>query len=295
MLKRRPILLAIQGPTASGKSELAEFVADRLNCKILNADAFQMYRGLDIGTNKPRSRDRYLLLDVLDVHEPNSVGKFLALARPLVKEQIEQGSNLVVCGGTGLYVRALLDRYAVHPPPDRARRELLRRKLEEVGPDALLSDLGIDAQALPLQTRKNPVHLIRAIERRSLSPESEVPEWNADRLKIVIAVPRAKLRSKIQQRTERMIAEGWMDEVAGLMRDGACLDSSAFRAIGYREIAEALAGRLTKKEAADRIVVRTQQYAKRQVSWLRAEKGAFEIPWVDCVEEMAAPVCALLG
>lgn len=79
------------------------------------------------------------------------------------------------------------------------------------------------------------------------------------------------------------------------MRDGACLDSPAFRAIGYREIAEALAGRLTKKEAADRIVVRTQQYAKRQVSWLRAEKGAFEIPWVDCVEEMAAPVCALLG
>ena len=131
---QNPALVALMGPTASGKSDLAEALADRIDARLINADAFQVYRGMDIGTGKPSQKERYLLLDLVSPSEQFGLGEWLRLAVAALEEIFKQGRNAIVVGGTGLYIRALMEEYAdVAAAPDPSlRASLMKRPIEEL-------------------------------------------------------------------------------------------------------------------------------------------------------------------
>ncbi len=273
------LIVGVLGPTASGKTELAEKIADTLDCKILNADAFQMYRGLDIGTAKPVDRSRYLMLDFLPPETSYTVGRFLAEARPLMRSELERTSSVVVAGGSGLYARALLEGFMPSPPGDQAERERLTLRFKEVGGMRLAQEAGLDAASLSNSTLNNPRHLVRMIERTRLPAAGRQAVREASTLKLVLDPPRQVLRDRIAQRVIFQIESGWIEEVRSLMKMGVQLNSPAFRAIGYAELAQCVLGNLTIQDATDRIITRTRRYAKRQASWLRMEPDAVRLEW----------------
>ncbi|MFN8138264.1 MAG: tRNA (adenosine(37)-N6)-dimethylallyltransferase MiaA [Fimbriimonadales bacterium] len=286
-----PKAIAILGPTASGKSAVAEAVASELDCKILNADAFQMYRGLDVGTNKPANRARYEMLDVLDPAEANTVGKFLRRARGICEQLFAESRDVVVCGGTGLYVRALFEDYEVSRAPDAALRDEIAKMISAVGGEQALARFGIALNVVSAQTLSNPRHLARFIERSQMDREKPPEQqWHTERHKFAIEIPKTELDGRIEARTQAMIAQGWVEEVSGLLGSGYSEDSPAFKAIGYGELAQVVRGNLTLEEARERIIVRTRQYAKRQITWLRREPNCRRLEWCEDPAVMAKQV-----
>ncbi len=258
------------GPTASGKSEVAEKIAKKLNTKIVNADAFQVYKGLDIGTNKPTERSLYQGLDLILPNEPFSVGKFLQLAEPIVRKNLESNNPTVVCGGTGLYVRALLEGYKTSPSnkSDRAR---IQKQLENLPFEKALQSLGIQ-ESPPMQTAMNSRHLSRWIERKLQGEKEPIAKsWIPYKLKIGLKCSRAFLLKKIEARLERMFELGWVNEVQNLRNQGIDQNCPGFKAIGYREISEFLETGKDIGQTKMSILVQTRQYAKRQMTWLNKE------------------------
>ncbi|MCH8275774.1 MAG: tRNA (adenosine(37)-N6)-dimethylallyltransferase MiaA [Armatimonadetes bacterium] len=277
----KPLAIAILGPTACGKSAVAEELARRLRARIINADASQMYRGLDVGTGKPADHSRYELLDILDLTESFSAGRFVRLARPFCVSEAEAGRHCIVCGGTGLYVRALFEEYSdMRPPavPDERRR--LIQDLKTLGPEALAQREGVNLTGLPAQTIANPVRFIRFIERaRAGPPAKHTPQpWPARKLKIGLRLPADDLRKRIRQRVEWMMQNGWTEEVRQLLKEGATPGLPGMRAIGYRQMIDCIEGSATEKETREGILSQTWKYARRQMTWLRKEPGMI---WVD--------------
>lgn len=286
------IAIAVMGPTASGKSELAEAIAERIGARLVSADAFQVYRGLDIGTNKPLRRERYAMIDIADPSETYSVGRYVSEARPICARSTDLGTNLVIVGGTGLYVRRLLDdspKMSLPPPP--GLRERLWKTLEESGLDGLLSEAGLSQAELSARTLANPVHLVRAAERAILGQAEPPVPWAAPRFKVAVLRPRAEIVARIEKRISQMLQNGWLDEVRELLKIWP-RESPAFRAIGYRELIEVVEGKADLTEAASRIAVRTRQYAKRQMTWLRTEPGVVWLPTNGGVAVAAETVLA---
>jgi tRNA dimethylallyltransferase len=277
----QPLAIAIMGPTASGKSEVAEALADRLEARIVNADAFQVYRHLDIGTNKPADLGRYDLVNLLEPSESFSVGGFVDLAGRLAAEYRAAGRHVVVCGGTGLYVRALFEGYAEMSPSDPELRSRLRAEFELLGAEGIASKYGVPAIS-------NPVRLTRAIEKQlqgAAKPTGPVPLDGFRKLKFGLQSGKERLDELIEKRVHSMVQNGWLGEVEKLLSAGADLEWPAFRAIGYRELAEVVAGRMQLDAAIERIFVRTRQYAKRQMTWLRKEPG---LVWLETTDRRQA-------
>ncbi|MEW5882972.1 MAG: tRNA (adenosine(37)-N6)-dimethylallyltransferase MiaA [Armatimonadota bacterium] len=293
-----PVAIAVLGPTASGKTALAEALADRLECRIVNADLFQMYRGLDIGTAKPARRELYDLLDVLEPVEAFTAGRFVHLAAERCAAAYEQCRHVVVCGGTGLYVRALFEGYSLTPPPSSDERRRLRERLHEVGIERFAQESGVDLECLSQSDRRNPVRVLRAAERlavercRAGSPTRDAPRWHSRRLKFALLPTREWLLPRIQRRIEEMLASGWEAEVRSLLEAGIPETAPAFRAIGYREVAALFRGELTQEDAVRSIETQTWQYAKRQMTWLRREPNRIEL---TPVEDTTAHVEAICG
>lgn len=270
----RPTAIAVLGPTASGKTALAEALADRLCCRIVNADVFQMYQGLSIGTAKPSCRELYDLLDILPPEETLTVGRFVRLASERCAEAYQSGHHVVVCGGSGLYVRALFENYSrLTPPPSAELRRRLRARLQEVGIERFAEETGVNLQALTEPDRKNPMRVLRAAERHATENPTQpaLPRWHSSRLKFGLLPTREWLLPRIRRRIEDMLALGWEAEVRSLLEAGIPESAPAFRAIGYRTIASLLRGELTLEEAIRTIETQTWQYAKRQLTWLRRE------------------------
>ena len=281
MTKRKPLAIAVMGPTASGKSAVAEELSASLNARIVNADAFQVYRGLDIGTNKPVNRGLYELIDILEPWDSCTAGRFVSLARPICVREAEAGRHCIVCGGTGLYVRALFEEYTeMGPPPNVELRKRLQDDLRRHGPNELLRREGINPEEAPREALANPVRLVRLIEqRRSVTPEADPqPAWRARRFKFGLRLPREALQKRMEKRLAAMGQNGWQQEVESLIKGGASPEWPAFKAIGYCEMIACCEGALSPKEAYTRILVQTQQYAKRQMTWLRMEPGLI---WID--------------
>lgn len=265
-----PYLFAVMGPTASGKSQLAETIAEAYNATILNADAFQVYRGMDIGTAKPADRSRYELLDLKNPDEDFGVGEFVLLASELLHELYRKGRNAVVCGGTGLYVRALLEEYKdLMPAPPIGLRESLRalsladavEQLRELAPnEAMQTDL------------MNEVRVKRALEKAMTNDQPisfSVPPFQIKKLAIV--PPTEISHQKIKQRTKEMFQNGWVAEVQSLLNRGYGPGNPGFRALGYEAIAKYLQEDGNQEELCQEIELVTVKYAKRQRTWLRAE------------------------
>jgi tRNA dimethylallyltransferase len=264
------------GPTASGKTDLAEALAEDLGAQLINADAFQAYRGMDVGTAKPKRRELYRLLDIKNPNQSYGVGEFCALARTILEELWRERRSAVVVGGTGLYIRALCEQYSgLKPEPDAALRNRLQERLSEEGPERLLAELErLDPAAYARIDRRNPVRITRALERAMdyrPSETVEIPPFT--RVKLGVSVNNSVLGERIEERTRQMVQNGWVQEVLALVRAGYGPGDPGFRAIGYGELASYLAGATDLEGAIATTIAETRRYAKRQRTWLRSEPG----------------------
>ena len=282
-------VLAIVGPTATGKSRLAVFLAERLDGEIVSADALQAYRGLDIGTAKPsaatRRRVPHHLLDVLDPEEAFSAGEFAARARQAVAAIQRRGRRVILAGGSGLYLRALLAGMAKLPPADAAVRAELAARLVAEGLPSLRRELAaVDPETARRLAPADAQRTLRALEVFHLTGRP-LAGWIAEQpfgrqglpaIRLGLTLPRAVLYDRIADRVREMIAAGWVEEVRGLRAAGVSHSAPAFQAIGYRQLLAYLAGQVSLDAAVDATIRATRRYAKRQQTWFRGET---DITW----------------
>lgn len=279
-------LIAIVGPTASGKTDLALALAAKWPVEILVADSRQVYRGMDIGTAKPdrdaQARVPHHLIDLVKPADPFSVARWVGLARAVIPEIAERGRIPTVVGGTGLYVSALLDGhdYAGQPWSPEVRRRLTD-ELAADGLAAMVARLAAaDPDAAALTELANPRRVLRALERveaggRGL-PVRNVP--HAGRVAMIaLTRPRDELARRIDERAAWLFAQGLLDEVRHLMTGGLAGDSHPMTGHGYAEAARVLAGEWSLEEAVRVTALRTRQYAKRQLTWFRRDP---RIVWI---------------
>jgi tRNA dimethylallyltransferase len=282
-------LLVLVGPTASGKSALAVDLALQFHGEIVNCDSVQLYRGLDIGTAKTTAGQRrgipHHLLDVLDPKELTTAGDYCLRARGVLQEIASRGTLPIVVGGTGFYLRALLEGLAEGP----SRNEPLRARLAEM--ESISSGrlhrllLRLDGEAAARIHARDLNKLIRAIEICILSrrPASDLfldgrtPLEGFRMLKFVLQPDRKALHDRIAVRTRAIFSAGLVDEVRQLLAQGISWDAKPFESIGYREATEFLRGRISLEQAIESTTIATRQYAKRQMTWFRREPDAIAI------------------
>jgi len=282
---RLPLLLVVAGPTGSGKSDLAMDLAERFEGEIVNCDSVQIYRGMDIGTAKTPPEERrglpHHLFDIRDPVEVFNAGDYASLAREILREIAGRGHTPVVVGGTGFYLRALVDGLTEGPKRDDAlRARLSGREMRRPGSLHRLL-LRLDPPTAGRIHAKDVNKIIRALEICLLEkrPASALFEQGAEPLegfeivKLVLEPERALLHRRIEERTKRMFSRGLLEELEQLLAHGTPRDAKALESIGYKQALELLDGRLTLPEAIERTTIATRQYAKRQITWFRREAG----------------------
>ena len=286
---RTDLPLALVGPTAAGKTGLSLALARRLGAEILVIDSMTVYRGMDVGTAKPtpaqRQEVRHHLLDVADPTEPFSVARFQALAREALAGLRRRGVPALLVGGSGLYLRAVVDDLRF-PGTDPGLRRTLELEAVALGARALHARLAsFDPQAATRIDPANARRSVRALEVAGLTGKpfsSYAGDWDRyppDRMAAVgLAVPRGELARRIEARVRSMLEAGLLDEVRGLLDRGAGPFLTASQAIGYLEAVEHLEGRITLDEMAERIVRRTRALARRQMAWFRRDP---RITWLE--------------
>ncbi|MEO6228292.1 MAG: tRNA (adenosine(37)-N6)-dimethylallyltransferase MiaA [Thermomonas sp.] len=314
-LDMRPRVIALMGPTASGKSAYALELAQRFDGEIVSVDSALVYRGLDIGTAKPtreeQARVPHHLMDVRDPWQPYSAAEFAVDAKAAIDAIVERGNLPILAGGTGLYFRALLEGLATMPQADSAMRTTITSEAVMRGWAALHGDLAdVDPEAARRIHATDAQRIQRALEVYRLSgrPISDLqreapkqkPHWKV--LKLVLAPPRREvLHARIEQRFDAMLGAGFLDEVRALRAlpelaaHPAPLQLPAIRAVGYRQAYEFLDGECNTATFRERAIAATRQLAKRQFTWLRGELDA---RWFDPVAQrtpLDASVAGFLG
>lgn len=266
-------------------------LAEEMGGEIVCADSMQVFRGLDVGTAKPtlaeRARVRHHLFDVIGPDEAFSAARFRDLASQAVVEIAGRGRVPLVVGGTGLWIRALLDGLAPAPPADPGVRAELRRAEAEGGPGTLHRLLGeVDPEAAARLHPRDLVRLERALEVHRLTgrPISEIHAAHRfggglfPALRLTIQVPREVLDERIAARARGMFEAGWVDEVRRLLASGADPMGRGLRGLGYRRVVEHLGGAIDAGETLDRVIADTRAYARRQVQWFRNDDRARPLP-----------------
>jgi tRNA dimethylallyltransferase len=277
-------LIAIVGPTASGKSALAVWLAEEFGGEVLACDSTQLYRGFDIGTAKPGPAERrgvpHHLIDVLSPMEEATAGGYRELAMAVLNDLGSRGRLPILTVGTGLYLRALVEGLADVPRRSEGLRERLRASSKGHGPGYLHRLLQrLDPETAKKIAAADEQKLTRAVEvcvlaRRPLSEvhragRTPLAGWRA--LKIGLMPSRDALYERIEARTEAMLARGWLEEVRRLMASGLPENAKPFDFIGYRELRQVLRGEKKLEEARVAIQQATRQYAKRQLTWFRKD------------------------
>ena len=276
-------MLAIVGPTASGKSEVAIRLAAATGAEIVSCDSMQVYRGFDLGTAKPspseRAQLRHHLIDVADADELFSAARYAAMADQAIADAQLRGRPLLIVGGTGLYLRAL--RFGLMDAP--ARDEALRQRwlVEETAQPGLLHHRlqKLDPTSAQRIEPRDLVRIVRALEvseltGRALSQHHQAhvrQERHATRV-VVLDPPMAQLEARIAARVDKMLTSGLVEETAQLARRFGSV--RALGAVGYREVVQHLSGALGAHELTSAIAMATRQYAKRQRTWFKKEPGA---------------------
>ena len=281
-------VIVICGATATGKSDIAIEIAQELGAEIINADSMQLYRGMDIGTAKLTVEERkgipHHLLDVLDVSEDSTVAWYQEQARAAITEIHGRGKDAVIVGGTGLYIKAILDDLNF-PDTDPEVRAKLEAELAEFGAAALFTRLEeLDPAAALAIDRANTRRVIRALEVIEITGmpfTANLPREDSSRypdaLQFGLVMDREHLRERIDQRVDRMWDAGFVDEVDRLISQGIGNGSTAQRALGYAQIIAMRGGTMTEEEAKEDTKRASRQYARRQETWFSRDA---RIQWV---------------
>ncbi len=280
-------LLVIVGPTAVGKSETAFIVARDLDCEIISADSRQFYAGLEIGSGAPpkewRDQIPHHFVSTAPLTHRITAGEFGKSAREIAYDVAGRGKIPLIIGGSGLYVRSLVQGLALAPPSSPEIRQRLQAELKDQGFESLFSELkAVDPQYARLVSATTPKRLIRALEVQRVSGKS-LSDWHLESQPapwckpLIIGLERARqeLREIIDRRVREMIIYGWLKEVKELLSLYSSADNfppAASEAVGYKLLADVIAGERSLEEATVLIATATKQFAKRQMTWFRADK-----------------------
>ena len=284
-------LVGVVGPTASGKTKLSLELAKRLNGEVVGVDASQIYRGMDIGTGKATQDElggvAHHLLSIVEPHERFDAAQYVRTADAVIHEILKRGRRPILCGGTGLYLRALLKGLCEAPPVDPRVRQRLQERLEAGDVHRLHSELAAVDQASAGRINRNDGQRIERALGVYLTTAIPLSEWQdkhrfqAQRyptILIGLKWERSVLNMRIRKRIELMFAAGWVQEVDDLIRAGVDPDLPSMKALGYSYIAQHLHGELTLDEAKEKTFIATRRYAKRQMTWF---KSLGDVQWFD--------------
>ena len=286
-----PRIVSIVGPTASGKTALGVALAQALQARgqrahIINADAYQMYRGMDVGTAKPSVQERqavvHHLIDIIEPEEAMSVARFQAMARSLIADLRAQGIRPILVGGSGLYTRAVIDDLSF-PGTDPAVRARLEERAQEEGPGLLFRELQErDPEAAERMDPRNVRRTVRALEVMEITGRpysASLPRYRylLPALQLGLDLPREELDRRIDQRTQAMRDQGLVDEVSGLRNR---LGTTASRALGYQQILDYLDGRTDLDAAFGLIAQKTKRLARKQMGWFGRDP---RIHWLNAL------------
>jgi len=283
-------VLAIVGPTASGKTKLSIIVAEKIGGEIISADSRQVYRYMDIGTAKPskeeRERVKHYFIDELNPDEEFNAGVFGERGREIIEDIFSRGKVPIIVGGSGLYVKSLIDGFFEGPAGDWELRETLYRKAKQLGKEAVYEELKrVDPASAEKIHPNNLKRVIRALEVYYLTgkPISQLqvemkPEINFETVQVGLNWDRKKLYRRIEKRVDEMIERGLIDEVRKLRELGYDKNLNSLQTVGYKEVFDYLDGLISYDEMVYLIKRNSRRYAKRQLTWFRQDK---RIIWVD--------------
>jgi tRNA dimethylallyltransferase len=301
-MSNKPKVIAIVGPTASGKTAMAIAIAKKIGGEIVSADSRQIYRGMDIGTAKPSAGEQreipHHLIDIKDPDEDYTVADYKADATAAIEKIITRGTLPLLVGGTGLYVKAVLENLDI---PKAVAHPELRAKIErDIAKDGLATVferlVALDPEAAYVVDPKNPRRVVRALEVAIATGEPFTAQRKKndplfDTLVIGLNPPPELLRKRIDQRVDMMMREGLVGEVKSLVKKYGATPV-AFDAIGYREIIAHLSGTLTLDEATVAIKMNTWHFAKRQMTWFKKDK---DVRWIENEQKAIALVGSFLN
>ncbi len=292
-------VVTIVGPTASGKTALAVRLAKRLGSCVISGDAFQVYRGMDIGTAKVTEEEaagvKHWLVDCLDARESYSAGRFAELAGEIIRKENAAGRVPILAGGTGLYVQGLLEGYTFLPK-GAGKKSRWHSVYEARGTEALREELlrrGRKEEEIPADPQRR-IRLLEVLDAGSDASPGKSADLVYGGPVVGLAMDRAWLYERINQRVDAMMAAGLADEVARLLAAGVPEDAQSMSAIGYRELLPALRGECTMAEAAEAVKRDTRHFAKRQLTWYRRmpyirwftrTRGENEEMWYHTIEQ----------
>ncbi len=289
MTNSREIIVVV-GPTGIGKTALSLALAEVADVEIISADSRQIYRYLDIGTAKPTAEEcavaPHHFISILDPDQPYSAGEYAKDARQLIDDILKRGNLPLIVGGSGLYVRALLDGFFDEPGKDLELRAALKTRLENEGPEALHAQLAKVDPALAAKTHPNNTRrIVRALEVFELAnrPITEIQKQQKNPLQIPwrrfgLNMDREKLYDRINLRVDKMIEAGLVDEIKGILERGYDPDLNSLNTVGYKEIISYFNAEISLDEAVELIKRNSRRYAKRQLTWFRAEEHT---TWID--------------
>ncbi|HZT41813.1 MAG TPA: tRNA (adenosine(37)-N6)-dimethylallyltransferase MiaA [Chthonomonadaceae bacterium] len=302
---QNPPPLVLVGPTATGKTAVAVELAEKLPGEIVNADSMQIYQGMDIGTAKPGTEERrrapFHLLDLVTPDQPFSVSDWKERAEAAIHGIVARGRRPIVCGGTGLYIKALLDDWSLaETPADPAVRAALRAEVAQYGAHTLHARLqAVDPVTAARLHPNDAVRIVRALEVYQVTGQPISAYQQRDRAsrparpayRIGLTLPREELYARIDARVDQMIAEGLEDEVRRLLDQGYSPTLGPLRSLGYKEMIAYLCGESDRTTAIEKIKQETRRFAKRQLTWFRADPY---LTWLDVSAQDSAAVAARL-
>jgi tRNA dimethylallyltransferase len=286
-------LIVILGPTASGKTDLSIKLAEEFNGEVISADSRQIYKGMDIGTAKPKITAEgkkimsdgivHWLIDIKNPDEPYTVAEYKKEALKAIRNIQKRDKLPILAGGTGLYIKSIVDNLNIPKvKADPLLRQNIEKEIQEKGLNHVFEKLiKLDPEAAYIIDPKNPRRVLRALEvvlltKKPFSEQRKAGNPLFDVLEIGISLPKEKLRKRINLRVEEMMKEGLVEEVKNLIKKYGP-NQQVFDAIGYREIIEYLNNKMTSQQAAEIMKMNTWHYVKRQMTWFNKDK---RIHWV---------------
>jgi len=297
-----PKVLVVTGPTAAGKTSIGIELAKRLNGEIISADSRQVYKLMDIGTAKPSLEERreipHHLIDISFPDQTYSAGLFAKDAHTLIEQILNRGKMPIIVGGTGLYLKVLMQGIFSGPGADQMIREKLNQEVEQYGLHKVYERLQeLDPVAAAKISPKDRIRIIRALEiyeltGKPISSWQSTDEQSYPRFKFIcfgINLSRKKLYERINLRVDKIMEKGFLDEVKNIHQLGYSFDWPALRTFGYLDMLDYLQGRIGLDDATEKFKRKTRNFAKRQLTWFRHQ---LELAWIE--SETANPIEGIL-